>query len=83
MYLNQSSENIENVLTELLKQQGISVEKTVIVSQLDEYNSLEIKKATIYLKNSTQSDRDRVKAIVSENLPQAEVEFAEEDISGY
>ena len=83
MYLNRSTENIKDVLTNLIKQQGITVKKTVIDSQLDEYNSLEIKKVTVYLQNSSQSDRDKITAIISENLPQTEVEFAEEDSSEY
>lgn len=83
MYLNRSTENIKDVLTNLIEQQGITVKKTVIDSQLDEYNSLEIKKVTVYLQNSSQSDRDKITAIISENLPQTEVEFAEEDSSEY
>ena len=83
MYLNRSTENINAVLTKLIEQQGITVKKTVIDSQLNEYNSLEIKKVTVYLQNSSQSDRDKITAIISENLPQTEVEFAEEDSSEY
>lgn len=83
MYLNRSTENIKDVLTNLIEQQGITVKKTVIDSQLNEYNSLEIKKVTVYLQNSSQSDRDKITAIISENLPQTEVEFAEEDSSEY
>lgn len=83
MYLNRSTENIKDVLTNLIEQQGVTVKKTVIDSQLDEYNSLEIKKVTVYLQNSSQSDRDKITAIISENLPQTEVEFAEEDSSEY
>lgn len=83
MYLNRSTENIKDVLINLIEQQGITVKKTVIDSQLNEYNSLEIKKVTVYLQNSSQSDRDKITAIISENLPQTEVEFAEEDSSEY
>lgn len=83
MYLNRSTENIKDVITNLIEQQGITVKKVVIDSQLDEYNSLEIKKVTVYLQNSSQSDRNKITAIISENIPQTEVEFAEEDSSGY
>lgn len=83
MYLNRSTENIKDVITNLIEQQGIAVKKVVIDSQLDEYNSLEIKKVTVYLQNSSQSDRNKITAIISENIPQTEVEFAEEDSSGY
>lgn len=83
MYLNRSTENIKDVLINLIEHQGITVKKTVIDSHLNEYNSLEIKKVTVYLQNSSQSDRDKITAIISENLPQTEVEFAEEDSSEY
>lgn len=83
MYLEQSSQNIEEVLLRQMKQQGISVDKVVIVSQLDEYNSLEIKKVKVYLANSTDSEDDRIKEIISENLPDCEIEFVKEDSSEY
>lgn len=83
MYLNQSSENIESVITDLIKKQGIDIEQLVIDSQLNEYNSLEIKKVTVYLNEPTQSQKDTIISIINENLPGSEVEFAEEDNSEY
>lgn len=83
LYLSRSSESIEQVLTQLIEDQGISVEKISIDSQLDEYNSLEIKKVTVYLIDPTLSDKERVRAIISENLSGTATEFSEEDDSGY
>ena len=55
MYLTQSEENIKKALAGLLKNDGITADKIDIVSAIDEYNSLEIKKVRVYISDSTKA----------------------------
>lgn len=81
MYLNMTSDKISEAIEQIIRQQGISIEKAVIESQLDEYNSLETKKVNIIAHGLSEADKDLIIKTVSENLPDAQVEFSEEDDS--
>lgn len=83
MYIEKSSENMEEVLAGLMEQEGLLIDKIDIVSRLDEYNSLEIEKVMVYLSDLTDTKRGKIQKIIEDNLPGAVVEFAEEDSSGY
>lgn len=83
MYLTQSEENIKKALAGLLKNEGITADKIDIVSAIDEYNSLEIKKVRVYISDSTKATKDRIEKILSDNLPDTAVEFVKEESSGY
>lgn len=83
MYTEQSEENMQQALEELLKNEGISINSIDIVSTLDEYNSLEIEKVRVYISDITDKQKEKIKEIIGDNLPETEVEFIVEDSSGY
>ncbi len=81
MYLNLTSDKIGETLEQLIRQKGIVIEKAVIESELNEYNSLETKKVNIIAQGLSEADKESIKKTVSENLPDAWVDFSEEDDS--
>lgn len=81
MYIERSSENVEEVISERIKQRGITIDKIVIESELGEYNSLEIKKVMIYENGVTDMERQEIKKIIKESLPDSEIIFVKEDSS--
>lgn len=83
MYLGMTSDKMEQEIERLIKAENIDVQKVVIQSEYGEYNSLEAKKVTVTEQGLSASDKDKIARIIGENLPDAEVEFAEENSGGY
>lgn len=83
MYLDMTSEKMQQEIERLIRAENIDVQKVVIQSEYGEYNSLEAKKVTITANDLSASDKDKIDRIIGENLPDAEVEFAEENSGGY
>lgn len=81
MYLDMTSEKMQQEIERLIAAENIDVQKVVIDSDYDEYNSLEAKKVTITAEELSASDKEKINRIIGENLPDAEVEFAEENSS--
>lgn len=81
MYIERSSENVEEVISEQIKQRGITIDKIVIESELGEYNSLEIKKVMVYENGVTDMEQQEIKKIIKESLPDSEIIFVKEDSS--
>ena len=78
MYLGMTSDKMGESIKELIRQGGIEIEKVVIVSDYGEYNSLEAQKVIITANELSDSDKEKIKQIISENLAEVEIEFSEE-----
>ncbi len=77
-YLSEASKKVEIELTTKLETQEIYIDKLRIYSRLDEYNSIEITKAEIHTKEIPDDEKDKIRSIISENLPEAEIVFMTE-----
>lgn len=77
MYLNMSNEKIEETLLNLLRKENIMAKKVVIDSDYGEYNSLEVKKATVTGEYFTDSEKKAIREILKECLPNSDVEISE------
>ena len=72
-----SNEKIEETLLNLLRKENIMAKKVVIDSDYGEYNSLEVKKATVTGEYFTDSEKKAIREILKECLPNSDVEISE------
>ena len=68
-------EEMEEVIASLIDDSGISIENVIINAEYDEYNSLEATKVIISAVAFEDKDKEVIRDIISERLPEAEIEF--------
>lgn len=80
MYIGMTAEKMEEEIKRLIKEQNVDIEKVVIDSDYDEYNSLEVRKVTVYAESLTENEKETINRVIGENLPEAEIEFSQESL---
>ncbi|MGN1134122.1 MAG: hypothetical protein ACI4RN_06670 [Oscillospiraceae bacterium] len=81
MYLDISNENMQKELMRLIADENIDIENVVIDSYLNEYNSLEVKKVKVEGSGLSDNDKELIREIIADKLPDAEIEFSEDSES--
>ena len=76
-YINLSKEKIEKKLLDILLAENFDVKKVVIDLNLNEYNSLEVKKATVFIHPLSEDERSKITKIIKNCLPDSDVEISE------
>ena len=75
-YLSESESRLEEYFRDKLNKNGIENVTVDITADINEYNEIEITKVRAYPMQT--SDRELIKKLISENLPEAEVIIQEE-----
>ncbi|MGN1113718.1 MAG: hypothetical protein ACI4RC_01195 [Oscillospiraceae bacterium] len=81
MYLNISNENMQKELMRLIESENIDIRNIVLDSYLNEYNSIEVKRVKVECSSLSDYDKEQVRGIVADKLPDAEIEFSEDSES--
>lgn len=75
-YLSESESRLEEYFRDKLNKNGIENVRVDITTDINEYNEIEITKVRAYPIQT--SDRELIKKLISEDLPEAEVIIQEE-----
>ncbi|WP_443713929.1 hypothetical protein [Ruminococcus sp.] len=75
-YLSESESRLEEYFRDKLNKNGIENVRVDITTDINEYNEIEITKVRAYSMQT--SDRELIKKLISEDLPEAEVIIQEE-----
>ncbi|WP_294101428.1 hypothetical protein [uncultured Ruminococcus sp.] len=75
-YLSESESRLEEYFGDKLNKNGIENVRVDITANINEYNEIEITKVRAYSMQT--SDRELIKKLISEDLPEAEVIIQEE-----
>ena len=75
-YLSESESRLEEYFGDKLNKNGIENVRVDITTDINEYNEIEITKVRAYPVQT--SDRELIKKLISEDLPEAEVIIQEE-----
>lgn len=75
-YLSESESRLEEYFRDKLNKNGIENVRVDITTDINEYNEIEITKVRAYPMQT--SDRELIKKLISEDLPEAEVIIQEE-----
>ena len=83
MYSGMATEEMEEAIGELIGNEGIDIVNVVIESGYDEYNSLEANKVIITAIAFEDKDKEVVREIITQRLPDTEIEFKVSGNDGY